>query len=72
MFVFRPDNRMPGGRDELRLEADGLQFLHQPMRAFGELFRIIVIGGNAREPQKRIKIFKMTVAHGLNFSAEIN
>ena len=63
MLIARPNDRMTRSRNQFRLQSDAAQFLNQPMRAFGELFRIIVVRGNARESQKRIEIFKMTGAH---------
>ena len=63
LFVSRPDDGMPGGRDELRFEPDGLQLLHQPLRATVYLFLVLIVGRNAGEPEERIIIVEITVAH---------
>src|SRR6266436_7902128 len=64
MLIARPNDRMTRGRNQFRLQSDAVQFLNQPMRAFGELVRIIFVRGNAGKSQKRIEIFKMTGTHG--------
>ncbi len=63
MFVFRPDNRMARGGNELRLEADLRQLFHQPMRAFGELFVVGVVGRDARKTQESEVLFEIRIAH---------
>src|SRR6266849_6125487 len=64
MLVARPNDRVPRGWNQFRLQSNTGQFLDQPVGAFAYSFRIIIVRGNAWKPQKRIEIFKMTGAHG--------
>src|SRR5262249_7131135 len=64
MFVARPDNWMAFRGHELRLQADAVQLLHQPVCALDEFFFVLVVGRNAWKPQERIILLKIIVAHG--------
>jgi len=64
MFVARPNNRMPLCWNELRLQADGSELVHEPSRALFQLFFVLVVGRNTREPKERIIILKVIIAHG--------
>ena len=72
MFVFRPDHRMARRRHQLRLEPDAVQFFDEPVRAFRDFLCILGIGGNARETQEGIIIFKMSGAHEGHSRAKIS
>src|SRR5438552_15866547 len=64
MLVAGPNDRVPRGWNQFRLQSNTGQFLDQPVGAFAYSLRIIIVRGNAWKPQKRIEIFKMTGAHG--------
>jgi hypothetical protein len=64
MFVARPNNRMPLCWNELRLQADGGELVHEPSRAVFQLFFVLVVGGNTRKTKERIIILKVIIAHG--------
>src|SRR6266567_2270428 len=64
MFVARPDDGMPSRRNKLCLQTNASKSFHEPVRAFGQPLGVLVIRRNAWEPQERIKIFKIIVAHG--------
>src|ERR1051325_9289930 len=64
MFVVRPNNRMPLCWNELRLQADGSEPVHEPSCALFQLRFVLVVGGNTRKPQERIIILKVIIAHG--------
>src|SRR5438132_9364897 len=64
MLVARPNDRVPRGWNQFRLQSNTGQFLDQPVSAFAYSLRIIIVRGNAWKPQKRIEIFKITGEHG--------
>jgi len=64
LFVVRPNHRMPRGGTKFGGQTDLGQFFHQPMPALSYLFRVLIVGRDAGEAEKLIKIFEMTCAHG--------
>src|SRR5882724_9500603 len=64
MLVACPNNRMPLCWNELRLQADGSELVHEPSRALFQLLLVLVVGGNTRKPKERIIILKVIIAHG--------
>ena len=64
VFVARPDNWVAFRGYELRLQADAVQLLHQPVCALAQLLLVLIIGRNTWKPQERIILFEIIVAHG--------
>src|SRR5207302_5144579 len=64
MFVSRPNNWVAFRGYELRLQADAVQLLHQPVCALAQLLLVLIIGRNTWKPQERIILFEIIVAHG--------
>ena len=44
MFVTGPDDGVTARRNELRLQADPIKLVYQPVSAFDQLFLKLVIG----------------------------
>src|SRR5678815_1699306 len=63
MFIARPDNRMTFRRYKLRLQADLVELVHQPVCTLDQLFLVLVVSRNARKPQERIILLEIIVAH---------
>src|SRR5580704_10771525 len=64
MFVACPDDGMPARRNKMCLQTNAGESFHEPVRAFGHPFRILIVSRNAWEPQKRIKILEVIFTHG--------
>src|SRR6266487_1438689 len=66
MLIVRPNDRMTRRGNELCLQTNTREFLHEPMRTFGQSFGVLVVGRDTWKPQERIKIFKVTWTHADN------
>src|SRR6476661_4837958 len=64
MFVARPDDGMPARRNKLCLQTNAGESFHEPVRAFGQPFCILVVSRNTWKAQERIKIFEVIFTHG--------
>ena len=63
MLVFRPDDRMAGSGNELRFEADAVEFFDEPVRAFADVFGVGVVGRDARESKEGEVLIEVILAH---------
>src|ERR1041385_7553830 len=63
MFIARPDDRVPFGGNELRLQPDAREFFHEPICTLLQLFLVLIISRNTWKSQKRIELLKILFTH---------
>ena len=63
VFIAGPHNGMPFRGYKLRLQADLVELVHQPVCTFDQFFLVLIVSRNARKPQERIILLKMIIAH---------
>ena len=66
MLIARPNDRMTRRGNQLCLQTNTREFLHEPMRTFGQSFGVLAVGRDTWKPQERIQIFKVTWTHAVN------
>src|SRR5436309_3479586 len=64
MLITRPNDRMSSRRYKLRLQADSVKLVHQPVCTFDQLFRVLVVSRDAWKTQERVILLEIIVAHG--------
>src|SRR6476646_9585691 len=64
MFIAGPDDGMTFRRYKLRLQANPVELVHQPVCTLDQRFFVLVISRDAWKPQERIVLLEIIVADG--------
>src|SRR5215469_14348400 len=54
---------MPARWNKLCIQTNARESFHEPLRAFGKTFRIVIVGRNAWKSQEGIKILEIIFTH---------